>query len=98
MLDTGAITIVLPVSMVETLGYDVGKLKKSWSWTANGKIPVRRGKLDFVQVGHASARDVDVIFVADERLGKKMLLGMSFLGRFHLSIDDEANELTLIPK
>ena len=36
-----------------------------------------------------------VTFIDDDRLGGAMLLGMSFLGRYRLTIDDAANRIVL---
>ncbi len=43
-------------------------------------------------------RDVAVSFIDDERLGGIMLLGMSYLGRYGLTIDDDNNLITLVRK
>ena len=98
MLDTGASTIVLPNSMTEGLGFKLNELKPGTASTANGPVPIRLGKLQQVQIGHAKAGEVAVGFIADDKIGEKYLLGMSFLGRFQVTIDDDANQLTLLTK
>jgi len=40
--------------------------------------------------------DVKVTFISDDRLGNTMLLGMSFLERFNVTIDDAHNALILL--
>ncbi len=59
---------------------------------------MKLGKLNSVQVGHAHVRDVAVGFIEDEKIGEQHLLGMSFLGRFRLTIDDEGNRIILSPR
>jgi aspartyl protease family protein len=49
-------------------------------------------------VGNVSANDIKVILIPDDRLGNTMLLGMSFLERFKVTIDDARNELILLAK
>jgi len=41
---------------------------------------------------------VDTAFIEDAQLGGGGLLGMSVLGRFRVTIDDEHNRLTLVDK
>jgi predicted aspartyl protease len=38
---------------------------------------------------------VEVAFIEDSKLGGSGLLGMSVLGRFTMTIDDDENQLTL---
>lgn len=96
LIDTGATTIVLPTSMIERLGYHPDDLADAVMQTANGRVMGKNGVLASVTIGNVTARDVAVSFVDDERLGGKMLLGMSFLGRFRMTIDDARNSVTLV--
>ena len=98
VVDTGASTIVLPSSMMEELGFQPSDLKDGQSQTAAGPVKVKLGKLNSVQVGHAHVRDVAIGFIEDEKIGEQRLLGMSFLGRFRLTIDDEGNRIILSPR
>ena len=49
----------------------------------------------FVEIGPEIVSDVEVAFVADEQLGDVRLLGMSVLGRYLVTIDDELDRITL---
>lgn len=98
IVDTGASTMVLPSSMIEELGFRPDDLEDGQSQTAAGQVPVKLGMLHSVQVGHAHLRDVAVGFIEDEKLGQQNLLGMSFLGQFRLTLDDEANRVILSPR
>lgn len=98
MLDTGASLIVLPSSTIEALGFRLEDLRLGTANTANGPVPIRLGTLRQVRVGQARAEEVAVGFVADDKIGERYLLGMSFLNRFRVTIDDRANRLTLLPR
>ncbi len=98
VIDTGASTVVLPTSMIAALGYGAGDLDDQVMQTANGQVTGKSGILSSVDVGGAVTRDVAVSFIDDERLGGIMLLGMSYLGRYGLTIDDDNNLITLVRK
>jgi predicted aspartyl protease len=51
--------------------------------------------LDGVWLGESRISGVSVAFIEDSRLGGNALLGMSVLGRFRVTIDDEQNQITL---
>jgi len=95
MVDTGASKVILPMSMIEPLGFRDDDLSDSTLQTANGEIPGKAGTLRSVEVGGAFRRDVAVAFVDDAGLGDNKLLGMSFLSRYIITIDDTANLITL---
>ena len=95
LIDTGASTLVLPESMIGELGFAPEALRAGTSHTANVTVPVRVGTLNSVRVGAVSAQDIEVSFIADRQLGGAMLLGMSFLSRFRMTIDDAGGELIL---
>lgn len=95
MLDTGASTVVLPQSLAAPLGFADATLTESMARTAGGPIAVRLGQLRQVRVGAAAATDVAVAFVDDATLGDGSLLGMSFLERFDVRLEDGHDRLTL---
>jgi len=98
LVDTGASVIVLPQTMSRTLGFSDEDLRNGWSQTANGKIRTKQGILQSVQVGQAIAKNIAVNFVDDAALDGNALLGMSFLGRFRITIDDRNKRLILISR
>jgi aspartyl protease family protein len=98
VVDTGASTVVLPSSMIEPLGFHAEELEEDEAETANGTVEVKMGTLRSVRVGQAKVNDVAVGFIADERIGDQHLLGMSFLGRFRLTIDEKTNRIVLLPR
>jgi len=95
MVDTGATSIVLPMSMTTGLGFTASELQSGSTQTANGKVEAKQAVLNGVRVGEAAAENVAVTFVDDDKLGGNMLLGMSFLGRFQMTIDDSKDQLIL---
>ena len=95
IVDTGASTIVLPSSLIARLGFDHDALADGLVETANRRVPGKKAVLTSAKIGEAVERDVAVTFIDDDRLGGTMLLGMSFLGRYRLTIDDADNRITL---
>jgi aspartyl protease family protein len=95
MVDTGASTLVLPQSLAAQLGYTTNQLKSVLVQTANGKTKGLSAMLQSVRVGEAETARVAVTFVDDHLLGGKRLLGMSFLGRFRMTIDSSNGVLQL---
>ena len=98
MVDTGAATLVLPESMIASLGFRANELRDSTAQTANGQVPVKLGQLATAQVGTALERQVEVSFIADDKIGDLALLGMSFLNRYHMTIDAESDQIILIAR
>jgi len=95
VIDTGASLVVLPTSSVKELGLDPAKLEEREIQTANGKVNARIGKLPAVWLGDRKEDGVEAAFIEDEKLGGTGLLGMSVLGRYQFTIDDEAQRLIL---
>lgn len=95
VVDTGASTIVLPASLMARMGFEAAELRDSTLETANQRVPGKKAVLASAQIGDAVERDVAVTFIEDERLRGTMLLGMSFLGRYRMTIDDADNRITL---
>ncbi|WP_341327152.1 retropepsin-like aspartic protease [Methylotuvimicrobium sp. KM2] len=97
LIDTGATTLVLPASLQSALGFTDRNLQPGYSETANGRVEIMQGKLKSVVIGKAQADNVDVSFIADDKLQSSGLLGMSFLGRFQMTFDDASNQIILKP-
>jgi clan AA aspartic protease (TIGR02281 family) len=98
LLDTGADYVVLPGSMADSLGFPAEALESSQVQTANGKTEARMGRLESIQLGMAKEEGIEVAFIPDDKLGSSGLLGMSVLGRYTVTIDDNANQIRLEPK
>jgi len=98
LIDTGATNVVLPASLIADLGFTPQDLRSGMGWGLGGAMAILVGRLRVVRVGAASVDEVQVSFVADEKLRGTMLLGMSFLQHFRVTIDDHRNELVLVTK
>lgn len=97
LIDTGADTVVLPDSMIAALGLDRSRLETREVQTANGRAQALMGRLDGVWLDGERLSGVAVAFLEREKLGAAGLLGMSVLGRYQMTIDDERNRLLLTP-
>jgi len=97
-VDTGADFVVLPASLIGSLGIQPQALESREVQTANGKTAARLGHLTAIWFGDRGVEDVQAAFIEDAKLGGSALLGMSLLSRYRMTIDDEASSLTLAPK
>lgn len=98
MIDTGASHIVAPESMAADLGFAPEDLHPSAVQTANGRTTAHLGTLTALEIGHQWITEVPVAFMPDAQLGGHVLLGMSALNRFTLTLDDARNLLVLTPR
>ncbi|MBK1647260.1 retropepsin-like aspartic protease family protein [Rhabdochromatium marinum] len=95
LIDTGADALVLPASMISQLGLSTAGLRQREVQTANGRAQARYGQLPAVWLNGQRVADIAVAFLDDAQLGRHGLLGMSLLGRFRMTIDDQAHRLLL---
>ncbi len=98
IIDTGADLVVLPESMIPKLGLANSTFTHHKMQTANGTTDAKIGLLQELRVGGETVENVEVAFIADQLLGKNSLLGMSFLGRYQINIDDKSQMITLFKK
>lgn len=102
VVDTGASEVTLPLSLLDELALDPAELEEVVVQTANGRIRVKRGRLQSIELGDwgnaALIEAVDALFVADHALGDMALMGMNVLGRYRMTIDDDNSEILLTPK
>lgn len=98
MVDTGASLVVLPATAAARLGLDPDQLEIRELQTAKGNMQARIGRLGSIELGRAQLHDIEAAFVDGGQLGGNALLGMNVLGHYLFILDDENNELTLIPE
>jgi aspartyl protease family protein len=96
-VDTGASQTVILPKLAEHLRLDLDRADILPVETANGVVLTRLTQVRSITVGAATVRDVDVI-VHDVELSKSDgLLGMSFLGRFQVTLDTSRSTMILTP-
>jgi len=79
LVDTGATFVTLGRSDAKRIGLDYTKGERGLTATANGTVPVWRVRLDTVELGNMTLRNVDASVHENEL--PLALLGMSFLNR-----------------
>lgn len=95
VIDTGASDVVIPQSVAEQLGLDLGPDARTKLYsTANGVVQQPVVMLDSVKLGGAEARKVPASVSRSMSMG---LLGLSFFNRFTYNIDAAAGVVTLQP-
>lgn len=93
MADTGASEIVLSQSDAQDLGLDLTNLAYlGTAYTANGTVRTARVRLDSIAFGPFQDGNV-AAYVTDGQM-EGSLLGMSYLGRFEITIKREEMVLT----
>lgn len=97
-VDTGADYLVLPRSLLTKLGMKTEDLQEREMQTANGRVNGRIGTLPALWLGEHRIVDVKAAFIEDGKLGEGGLLGMSVLGRYKMTMDDDKNRITLAGK
>ena len=95
LVDTGANYVVLPSSLIAQLGLSPDGLRQQQVQTANGSVAATLGIIPAVWLKDQRVTGIEVAFIEDGRLGGNALLGMSLLGRFRMTIEDEQNRLVL---
>ena len=95
LIDTGANFMVLPLSMIDKLKLSIKDMQQSQLQTVNGKVDAYTGQIPALEVGNEIVENIAVAFVEDNLMGNYSLLGMSFLGMYRFTIDDEQNHISL---
>lgn len=95
VVDTGADFVVLPLSLAERVGLETEELPTREMQTANGTVSARMGSLPALWLGETRLEGIEAAFIEDDKLAGNGLLGMSVLGRYRLTIDDEHSQITL---
>jgi aspartyl protease family protein len=98
LIDTGADLVVLPESLINQLGLGEKPFTKANIQTANGMVEAKITQLQELKIAGESVENVQTAFVPDSLLGGNKLLGMSVLGRYQLTIDDQDKTITLFKK
>ena len=97
LIDIGAELTLLPLSKAHALGLVPEQLPFRTVHTTSGTLRARVGKIGALELGKARIRELKIGFAEDTALGAHALLGMNLLSRYLFILDDEHNELTLLP-
>jgi len=92
LVDTGANSIAMSVSMAQSLDIDYESGRKSLASTANGLVPMYEVNLEKVTVGSIELDNISAAIITDPGPAE-VLLGMSFLGK--LDINHSGNTMVL---
>lgn len=97
IFDTGAVFTALSRSVLKIIGYDPAIVpERQEIITANGIIEVPKLRVGSIAIGHAEAREVEVIcHDIPELVELRGLLGLSFLKHFRTVIDYKEGYLEL---
>ena len=96
IVDTGSPVLMLTSSFIQRLGIDPAKSPQGYVEILNGKYKAAAVSLNSVTLGQASAQDVDAtVLLEDNKEIKDGLLGLSFLSKFHFTLDQTGQRLIL---
>jgi len=96
IVDTGSPVLMLNSSFIQKLGIDPSQSASGYVEVLNGKYKATSVSLDSVRLGGAKAQDVDAtVLMESSKEIKDGLLGMSFLSKFHFTLDQTGQELIL---
>ncbi len=96
IVDTGSPVVMLNASFVEKLGVDLSQSPKGYVEILDGKYEAAAVALNSVQVGDMKAQDITtaVLLKENKKVGDG-LLGLSFLNKFHFTLDHKGQKLIL---
>ena len=88
--------VMLTSSFIQKLGLDPSNLIAGYVEVLNGKYKAAAVSLDSIKLGGAKAQDVNAtVLLEDSKEIKDGLLGLSFLSKFHFTLDQTGQKLIL---
>ncbi|VAX17888.1 hypothetical protein MNBD_NITROSPINAE01-1073 [hydrothermal vent metagenome] len=98
IVDTGSEITVITTKLAVALGYDIRNARVGRFKTPGGSLTAPVIKLDLVQVGPATVKNVSaVVFDFKGRGPVSAIIGMNFLSRFAFEIDYSNKQITFHP-
>ena len=97
IVDTGATWMLIPPDMAEDLGYDLSEAARLPVVTVGGVIEAPKISLEEVGVGSCSVSQAEAFCHDIPGGGVAVLIGLSFLQHFRVSLDFRADWLALEP-
>jgi len=96
VVDTGSPVIMLTSEFVQELGLDLSQSEVGYVEVLNGKYKAAAVSLNSVKVGDAQAQNVSAtVLLEGSKDIKDGLLGLSFLSKFHFTLDQKGQKLVL---
>jgi clan AA aspartic protease (TIGR02281 family) len=96
IVDTGSPVVMLTSSFIQQLRIDPSQSNMGYVEILNGKYKAAAISLDSVRIGEAQAQDVSATVLLEDSKGiKDGLLGLSFLNKFHFTLDQTGQKLIL---
>jgi clan AA aspartic protease (TIGR02281 family) len=96
IVDTGSPVVMLTSSFIQKLGLDLSQSNKGYVEVLSGRYKAAAVSLDSVMLGGAQAQDVNATVLLEDSKGiDDGLLGLSFLSKFHFTLDQAGQKLIL---
>jgi len=96
VVDTGSPVVMLTSSIARQLDLDLSQSPQGYVEILNGKYKAASISLDSIELGKAQAVDISAaVLMEDTTEIKDGLLGMSFLSKYHFTLDQEGQRLIL---
>jgi clan AA aspartic protease (TIGR02281 family) len=96
IVDTGSPLVLLTSSFIQKLGLNLSQSNVGYVEVLNGKYKAAAVSLDSIKLGGAQGQDVSaVVLLEDSKEIKDGLLGLSFLSKFHFTLDQTGQKLIL---
>ena len=96
VVDTGSPVLMLTSSFIQKLGVDVSQSNMGYVEVLNGRYKAASVSLNSVRLGEAHAQNVNAtVLLQDVKEINDGLLGLSFLSKFHFTLDQKGQKLVL---
>jgi clan AA aspartic protease (TIGR02281 family) len=95
VIDTGATSVSLTRRFAQRLGLDLSRARAVPIQTASGNDVALHTRVARIDLGGAIAEDLDVTILNGDLGEADGLLGLSFLGRFKMTLDPKKGHLEL---
>lgn len=95
LVDTGASVMMLSRELAERLGHDVADAETIPIHTANGVVEVLHFELTEVAIGEAGVQGVEAVCPVTDDTDRSVLVGLSFLRHFVVTLDFKRGFLVL---
>jgi len=87
---------MLNSSFVQKLGLDLSQSAMGYVEVLNGKHKAAAVSLDSIKIGEIKVKDVNAtVLLEDNKEIRDGILGMSFLSKFHFTLDQAGQKLIL---